>query len=188
MSRDEELLFQHYRDSRDPRDRERLVRRYLPLARHLARRYARGREPFDDLYQVACLGLLEAIDRYDLARGIAFSSYAVPTIAGELKRHFRDRSWGIHVPRSAHDLGMRIRAASDRLMAETPREPTVPELAAALGIGEESVEYGLEALAAYDVTSLEKPCGEADERKLVEMLGGDEDGYRLVEQRDVVDD
>jgi len=187
-SRDDERLFQRYRDSGDPHDRERLVRRYLPLARHLAKRYARGREPFDDLYQVACLGLLKAIDRYDACRGIGFSSYAVPTIAGELKRHYRDATWSVHVPHAAHDVGMRIRAASEGLTAGTARRPTVRELAAALEVGEESVKRGLEALAAYEVASLEQPCEECDGLTRGDLIGGDEDGFRLVELRDAVDD
>jgi RNA polymerase sigma-B factor len=187
-SRDDQLLFQRYRDSGDALDRERLMHRYLPLARHQASRYAHGREPFDDLYQVACLGLLKAIDRYDVARGTAFASYAIPTIAGEIKRHFRDRTWSVHVPHSAHDLAMRIRTASEGLMAATARQPAVGELAVALDIGEESVKRGLEALAAYEVTSLEQPCGEGDERTLGEALGGHDDAYRLVEQRDALDD
>ena len=91
-------------DQKDPVDRERLVERFVPLARSLALRYARAGEPFDDVFQVACIGLIKAIDRFDVSRGRAFSSFAVPTIVGEIKRHYRDRTWSVHVPRDLHDL------------------------------------------------------------------------------------
>ena len=100
---DTDALFCDYRQTRDPAVRETLVERFLPLARQLARRYQRGNEPFDDLLQVASLGLVKAVDRFDPERGVAFSSYAVPTILGELKRYFRDTGWAVHVPRGLQE-------------------------------------------------------------------------------------
>src|SRR3954463_950832 len=101
---EDRALFARYLDKRDPVDREMLVGRFLPLARQLARRYERPDEPFDDLFQVACLGLVKAIDRFDLSRDVAFSSYAVPTILGEVKRYFRDRTWAMRVPRDLQEM------------------------------------------------------------------------------------
>src|SRR3954469_544454 len=100
----EDRLFERYRATRDPKCRETLVRRYFPLARSFAARYACGREPFDDLFQVASVGLLKAVDRYDPTRGTAFMSYAVPTMFGELTRHYRDTTWSLRIPRTVHDL------------------------------------------------------------------------------------
>src|SRR6188472_1434324 len=107
-------LFARLRDERDPVDRAVLVERFLPLARRLARRYQGSGEPFDDLVQVACLGLVKAIDRFDPDRGIAFSSFALPTILGELRRHFRDRTWSVRVPRELQELALRV----DRMVTE----------------------------------------------------------------------
>jgi RNA polymerase sigma-B factor len=126
-------LFRRYRETGDQLARERLVRGHLPLARHLAGRYAHGLEPFDDLYQVACLGLVKAVDRYDPERGNCFSSYAVPTITGELKRHFRDKTWVVRVPHSVHDLALRVRSATDGLAPGLGHAGSVLALAEALG-------------------------------------------------------
>ena len=115
-------LFARYLDQRDPVDREMLVERFLPLARQLARRYQRPEEPFDDLFQVACLGLINAIDRFDPDRGLAFSSYAVPTILGEIKRYFRDRTWSVRVPRDLQELALKV----DRAVSELRRGPPPP--------------------------------------------------------------
>ena len=105
---EDRALFARYLDQRDPVDRDTLVERFLPLARQLARRYERPDVPFDDLFQVACLGLVNAIDRFDLEREIAFSSYAVPTILGEIKRYFRDRTWSVRVPRDLQELALKV--------------------------------------------------------------------------------
>jgi RNA polymerase sigma-B factor len=113
-------------DAGDPLDREMLVERHLPLARQLASRYRSSEEPFDDLFQVACLGLVKAIDRFDLERGIAFSSYAVPTILGELKRHFRDRTWAVRVPRDLQELALAVDHAVRRLTVTLHRQPNRP--------------------------------------------------------------
>src|SRR3954471_8731380 len=155
-------LFARYLDKRDPVDREMLVERFLPLARQLARRYQRPEEPFDDLFQVACLGLVKAIDRFDLEREVAFSSYAVPTILGEIKRYFRDRTWSVRVPRDLQDLALKVERAVTELSLDLHRQPTVEEIGAKVGADEEDVLEALEASGAYKATSLESPRGSED--------------------------
>src|SRR5438874_8621120 len=140
---DSEELFTRWQKSRDQRAREELVNRFLPLARNLARRYSGAREPFDDLMQVASLGLVKAIDRFDPERGTAFSSFAVPTILGELKRYFRDLGWAVHVPRGAQEQALKVEEAQQLLTARTGRPPSVPDLAEYLEL---SIEEVLDAL------------------------------------------
>src|SRR5947199_3747499 len=123
---DNEKLFVRWQQHGDQRAREELVERFLPLARNLARRYAGAREPFDDLLQVASLGLVKAIDRFDVNRGAAFSSFAVPTILGELKRYFRDLGWSVHVPRSAQEQALKVQEAHARPTPKTGRRLTAP--------------------------------------------------------------
>src|ERR1700684_661190 len=124
-----EDLFDLWQQAGDQRARDELVHRFLPLARKLARRYAGAREPFEDLLQVASLGLVKAVDRFDSERGPAFSSLAVPTILGELKRYFRDLGWSVHVPRGAQELALKVEEAQQQLTSRTGRPPRVPELA-----------------------------------------------------------
>jgi RNA polymerase sigma-B factor len=186
--REVQHLFQRYRRTGDPDAREMLVRRYTPLARHLAARYARGAEPLDDLFQVACLGLLKAIDRYDPDRGTAFTSFAVPTMLGELKRHFRDTTWLVRVPHSVHDLAMRVRTAKMDLTQLLGREPSAAELADVLGAAEDRLEAALDALAAYDVASLEAPRGAEGWSGLCHAIGREDDGLSRIEERAEVDD
>jgi RNA polymerase sigma-B factor len=133
---EDRALFARYLDQRDPVDRDMLVERFLPLARQLARRYQRPDEPFDDLFQVACLGLVNAIERFDLERDVAFSSYAVPTILGEIKRYFRDRTWSVRVPRDLQDLALKVERAVTALDFELHRRPTVDEIVARVGARE----------------------------------------------------
>src|SRR5688572_20999478 len=125
---DRRLLVRYHREG-DPAAREQLVERFLPLARQLARRYQRGGEQLDDLIQVASLGLLKAIDRFDPSRETAFSSFAVPTILGELKRHFRDKGWSVRVPRDLQELAVRLEPTSEALTRELGRVATPAELA-----------------------------------------------------------
>src|SRR6202161_4027299 len=136
---DTDELFARWQEHGDRRAREELVERFLPLARNLARRYAGAREPFDDLLQVASLGLVKAIDRFDIDRGAAFSSFAVPTILGELKRYFRDLGWSVHVPRGAQERALKVQEAQERLTTRTGRPPTVHELAEYLELAVEDV-------------------------------------------------
>src|SRR6476469_8497783 len=178
-------LFARYLDQRDPVDREMLVERFLPLARQLARRYQRPDEPFDDLFQVACLGLVNAIDRFDPSRDVAFSSYAVPTILGEIKRYFRDRTWSVRVPRDLQELALRVDRKVSELSTDLRRQPTVSEIAEAVGIEEEDVLEALEASGAYRATSLSTPRGNDDEagETLGDTVGTSEEGFGLAESR-----
>jgi len=165
-----------------------VVGRFLPLARQLAAGYARTNESFDDLFQVACLGLVNAVDRFDSTRGIAFSSYAMPTILGELKRYFRDKTWSVRVPRDLQELGLGVERAGERLTARLGRPPTVDEVADAVGAAREAVLEAREALSAYHAGSLEgSRSGRADDDPLLSVLGCDEDGYDRVEQRVLLD-
>jgi RNA polymerase sigma-B factor len=184
-STEDRALFERYLDRRDPVDREMLVERFLPLARQLARRYQRPEEPFDDLFQVACLGLVKAIDRFDLSRDVAFSSYAVPTILGEIKRYFRDRTWSVRVPRDLQELALRVDRKVSELATDLRRAPTVPEIAEAVGIQEEEVLEALEASGAYRATSLSTPRGNEDEagETLGDTVGTSEEGFGLAEDR-----
>ena len=182
-------LFARYLDKRDPVDREMLVERFLPLARQLARRYQRPEEPFDDLFQVACLGLVKAIDRFDLEREVAFSSYAVPTILGEIKRYFRDRTWSVRVPRDLQELALKVDRAVSELSLDLHRQPTVEEIGAKVGAEEEDVLEALEASGAYKATSLESPRGSEDESgdTLGDTLGTEEHGFALAEDRATIE-
>src|SRR4051794_19467172 len=146
-----------YHQQGDTAARDELVERFLPLARQLARRYQRGNEPLDDLIQVASIGLVKAVDRYDPERGTAFSSYAVPTILGELKRYFRDSGWAVHVPRGMQERVMTVNQAIAKLSRETGRSPTATEVAAEIGEEPETVLEAMEAGIAYDAVSLDTP-------------------------------
>ena len=186
---EDRALFARYLDERDPVDREMLVERFLPLARQLARRYQRPDEPFDDLFQVACLGLVNAIERFDLERDVAFSSYAVPTILGEIKRYFRDRTWSVRVPRDLQDLALKVERAVTALDLELHRKPTVDEIAAKVGAEEEAVLEALEASGAYKATSLQSPWG-ADEdsgETLGDSIGVEEHGFAAAEDRATIE-
>jgi RNA polymerase sigma-B factor len=182
---DDRALFERWTRHRDPADRELLAQRFLPLARQLARRYQRPEEPFDDLFQVASLGLVKAIDRFDVERDVAFSSYAVPTILGEIKRYFRDRTWSVRVPRDLQELALRVDRKLAQLSTDLRRQPTVTELAEAVGVEEEEVLEALEAAGAYRATSLSTPRGNEDEAgdTLADTVGIAEEGFGLAEDR-----
>jgi RNA polymerase sigma-B factor len=171
----------------DAHARELLTERYLPLARRLARRYQRSEEPLDDLEQVASLGLLKAIDRFDASRDVAFSSFAVPTILGEVKRHFRDRTWSVRVPRDLQELALRADRTAAELALDKHRAPTVSELAEALESTEEQVLEALRAAGAYHAGSLDAPRSGRDDaapgESLAESLGEDEHGFERAEER-----
>jgi RNA polymerase sigma-B factor len=167
--RDRLLRFHAHRGASD---REELVRRYLPLARHVAGRYGGGAEPMDDLEQVAALGLIKAIDRFDPTRGTSFSSYAVPTIAGELRRHFRDYTWSLRVPREVQEVAVRMNRVEPQLVAELGRAPTAAELAERLGCGVELALEAREAGVANRTASLDAPVSADDgAAPLAELLG-----------------
>src|SRR5213592_1574780 len=156
-TREDHRLLLRYHQHGDAAAREELVERFLPLARQLARRYQRTNEPLDDLMQVASVGLVKAVDRYDPDRGTAFSSYAVPTILGELKRYFRDSGWAVHVPRGMQERVMNVNNAISKLSRELGRSPTAHEIAAEIHEDIEPVLEAMEAAIAYDAVSLDTP-------------------------------
>src|SRR4051794_7032210 len=160
---DEERLFESYHRSGDPLAREELIRRCLPLARSLAGRYARAGESLEDLVQVANIGLIKAVDRFDPTRGIAFSSFAVPSILGELKRHFRDHGWGAPVARPPQERVLRVNTAAERLASELGRAAKPREVATDTDLEVEDVLEALEAGTAFDSMSLDAPMSRGDD-------------------------
>jgi RNA polymerase sigma-B factor len=165
------------------RVRERAIEAWLPLAQHLARRYHGRGEPLGDLVQVATVGLIKAVDRFEPERGLDFGAFAVPTVLGEIKRHFRDRTWMIRVPRRLQELRLDITAANNELMHKLDRSPTVADIAAHLEITEDEVIEGLEGARAYAATSLSTPTGEDGGAELADTLGAVDEGFELAELR-----
>ena len=181
-AREDARLFERYRRTGDPAARAELTERFLPLARSLARRYERGGESLDDLTQVASLGLLKAIDRFDPQRAVAFSSFAVPTIVGELKRYFRDFGWSVRVPRELQELALRVQRESDRVAAEQAHAPTAGQLAQRLGVDVERILEAREAVGAHRATSLDRPREDPeDEVRPVRELGVEDPGFAAAE-------
>ncbi|HEX6968682.1 MAG TPA: SigB/SigF/SigG family RNA polymerase sigma factor [Micromonosporaceae bacterium] len=163
--------------------REQVIEAWLPLANHLARRYSgRGESP-DDLAQTAAVGLIKAIDKFDPTRGMDFVRYAIPTIVGELKRHFRDRTWDVRVPRRLQELRLRIAEANGTLLQTLGRSPTVTDVATYLGVSEEDVIEGLEGALAYNTVSLSAPADGDDGTELGDMIGVDDAQYEQAELR-----
>ncbi|WP_133916622.1 RNA polymerase sigma factor SigF [Streptomyces sp. NBC_00582] len=164
--------------------RDELVRLWLPMAERIAVRFRGRGETLEDLYQVAALGLVKAVDHYDPGRGRAFEAYAVPTITGEIKRHFRDHMWTLHVPRRVQDLRNRVRHATKDLAQTTPgRAPTVPEIAAYAQLTEDEVLTGMEALECFSALSLEAEMPGTDGYALTDALGEPDPGYDTVVDR-----
>jgi RNA polymerase sigma-B factor len=182
-----QLLIRYHRDG-DIAAREELAERFLPLARDLALRYTYTDEPFDDLLQVASLGLIKAIDRFEPGRGTKFTSYAAPTILGELKRHFRDKGWALHMPRDLQERTLAVSRATEALSKELGRSPKVREVAAELGCSIEDVLEAQEAAASYETTSLNAPTAHDDDdaAALVDLIGDEDSAYELVESRDAI--
>ena len=174
-------LLRRWHDQADDSAREELVTRMLPLARSLARRYANKGEPLDDLEQVASVGLLKAIDRFDLDREVKFATFAVPTIAGEIKRHFRDRGWMLRVPRDVQELNARLTRTREALTRDLGRSPTVDELAAGAQASVDQVVEALSAGEAYRMMSLDEPL--ADGVGVLEAIGEHDEGFERTEQR-----
>jgi len=186
-ARADALLFARLADG-DPRAREALIERFLPLARSIARRYEASAEPLEDLVQVASFALVKAIDRFDPAHGYAFSSFAVPTIVGELKRHFRDRSWTVRPPRDLQELTLKIERTTRVLWQQHSRAPTVGELAAQIGCSDEQILEALQARAGRSRLSLEAPAGgDDDQPTLADRLGSPDDGFDRAETRAMLD-
>ena len=178
------------RTAGDRAARARLVERHLPLARRLARRYVRTSEPLEDLEQVACVGLVHAVDRFDPARGIAFSSFAVPTILGELRRHFRDRTWAVRVPRDVRDAAHAVDRATAELVVVLGRTPSAAEVGAATGLGVEQVLEAREAVMVYRCDSLDRPLHPGDEdggASVGDRIGAPDDRLNHVEDRILLD-
>ena len=185
---DERSLFQRYADLRDPDAQEQLVERYLPLARSLAKRYWRAEEPFEDLLQVASIGLLKAIDRFDLERGLAFSSFAVPTILGELRRHFRDRCWTVRPPRDLQERALEVERTIEAMSSRFGRTPSVRELGRALELQDEQVLEAMQALRAARGVSLDAPRagGDGEVDTVADTIGTIDDGLQEAENRAVL--
>jgi RNA polymerase sigma-B factor len=173
-------------DPRKQRARDSLVEQHLPLVEHLARRFRNRGEPYDDLVQVATIGLIKSVDRFDLERGVEFSTYATPTIVGEIKRHFRDKGWAVRVPRRLQELRLSLASATSELSQKQGRAPTVAELAAHMKISDEEVLEGLESANAYSTLSLDAgDSGSGDEPMPVsETLGVEDEGLEGVEYRE----
>src|SRR6266540_3062630 len=169
------------------RVRDRLIEMYLPLAEYLARRFRNRGEPLDDLVQVANLGLIKSVDGYDLSRGAAFTSYAIPMIVGELKRHFRDKGWDVRVPRRLQELRLEITKATSDLSQQLGRSPTVSDIASHLGVTDEDVIEGLDSGHAYRALSLHAPvAGEEATTELADLLGDVDPDMQGVEDREAL--
>ncbi|MCO8277633.1 SigB/SigF/SigG family RNA polymerase sigma factor [Actinoplanes sp. TRM 88003] len=166
-----------------PAVRDRAIEAWMPLARHLANRYTGRGEPSDDLFQVALVGLIKSVDRFDADRGVEFAGFAIPTIVGELKRHFRDRTWSIRVPRRLQELRLAITGANTALSHTLGRSPTVADIAGHLQISEEEVLEGLEGARAYNAASLSTPVSADGNTELGETLGGEDQEYEIAENR-----
>jgi len=177
---EERRLFARLRANAGPEQREAVFRRFLPLARSLAARYRRSGEPLEDLEQVASIGLLNAIDRFDMSREVQFPTYAAVTIVGELKRHFRDKGWSVRVPRRLQEVGLRVNRVLGELWQELGRSPTVAEIAKKLELPEEQILEAMEAMQAYSTTSLDAPIGE-DGLTHGDMLPQEDDSLELLE-------
>ena len=181
-------LLRRYHERGDLEARERLIEQYLPLVRSLARRYSYRGEQLEDLVQVGCIGLIKAIDRFDVDRGVELTTYATPNIIGEIKRHFRDQGWSIRVPRGLQELNVRLSHLIEDLTVQLERSPTIPELAKAAGVEEEEVLEALESGQAYATLSLSAPASGDDNSDLdpLESLGQIEHEYEVSEDRAVL--
>jgi RNA polymerase sigma-B factor len=174
-------------DDRRAQLRDELVHLHLPLVEHFARRFVNRGEPLDDLLQVGTIGLIKAIDRFDSDRGVEFSTYATPTILGEIKRHFRDRGWAIRVPRRLQELRISLSTATADLTQELGRSPTISELALRVGVTDEEVIEGLESANAYSTLSLDAPdAGEDSELTMIDAIGSDDEALEHVENRETI--
>jgi RNA polymerase sigma-B factor len=179
-------LLRRYHVGGDASARDELAEEMLPLARALAGRYAGRGEPIDDLVQVACIGIMKAIDGFDLSRDVRFSSYATPTVLGEIKRYFRDKTWAMRVPRGMQELQLQIARARDKLTHELGRSPNVEELAAAVGAPFEEVLQTIQSQDARRTRSLDEPIGE--DMTLADSVGGNDPEIGRAEIRVLLND
>src|SRR5579885_3188570 len=185
MAENDKVLLRRYHEHGDLQAREQLIEQYMSLVRSLARRYSYRGEQLDDLIQI---GLIKAIDRFDLSRGVELTTYATPNIIGEIKRHFRDRGWSVRVPRGLQELNVQLSKLIEQLTVQLSRTPTIPELAKAAGVEEEEVLEALESGRAYSSLSLSQGAGSEDGEEIdpLELLGDVEHQYEVSEDRAVL--
>jgi RNA polymerase sigma-B factor len=188
MAENDKVLLRRYHEEGDLQAREQLIEQYMSLVRSLARRYSYRGEQLDDLVQIGAIGLIKAIDRFDLSRGVELTTYATPNIIGEIKRHFRDRGWSVRVPRGLQELNVQLSKLIEQLTVQLSRSPTIPELAKAAGVEEEDVLEALESGRAYSSLSLSQGTGTEDGEEIdpLEMLGEVEHQYEVSEDRAVL--
>ncbi|HET9323106.1 MAG TPA: SigB/SigF/SigG family RNA polymerase sigma factor [Gaiellaceae bacterium] len=189
MAVDDKVLLRRYHRDGDLAAREELIERYMSLVRSLARRYAYRGEQLDDLVQIGAIGLIKAIDRFDVDRGVELTTYATPNIIGEIKRHFRDKGWSVRVPRGLQELNVQVSKLIEQLTVQLGRSPTIPELAKAAGVEEEQVLEALESGRAYSSVSLSTGGGGSEEDgdfDPLESLGTIEHEYEVSEDRAVL--
>jgi RNA polymerase sigma-B factor len=185
---DDRTLLRRYHEQGDLAAREQLIEQYMSLVRSLARRYSYRGEQLDDLIQIGAIGLIKAIDRFDVERGVELTTYATPNIIGEIKRHFRDKGWSVRVPRGLQELNVQLSKLIEELTVELGRSPTIPELAKASDADEEAVVEALESGRAYSSVSLSTGGGQDEEGDLdpLESLGAEEPQYEVSEDRAVL--
>ena len=185
---DDKILLRRYHEQGDLQAREQLIEQYMSLVRSLARRYSYRGEQLEDLVQIGAIGLIKAIDRFDLDRGVELTTYATPNIIGEIKRHFRDKGWSVRVPRGLQELNVQLSRLMEQLTVQLGRSPTIPELAKAAGVEEEQVLEALESGRAYTSLSLSVGGGGGDDDDLdpLESLGTEEHQYEVSEDRAIL--
>ena len=186
---DDKILLRKYHEDGDLAAREKLIEQYMSLVRSLARRYAYRGEQLEDLVQIGAIGLIKAIDRFDLERGVELTTYATPNIIGEIKRHFRDKGWAVRVPRGLQELNVQLSRLMEQLTVQLGRSPTIPELAKASGSTEEDVLEALESGRAYSSLSLSSGGGGGDgdeDLDPLESIGTEEHQYEVSEDRAVL--
>jgi RNA polymerase sigma-B factor len=184
---DDKILLRKYHEEGDLHAREKLIEQYMSLVRSLARRYSYRGEQLEDLVQIGAIGLIKAIDRFDLERGVELTTYATPNIIGEIKRHFRDKGWAVRVPRGLQELNVQLSRLMEQLTVQLSRSPTIPELAKASGSTEEEVLEALESGRAYSSLSLSTGGGDGeDDLDPLESIGSEEQQYEVSENRAVL--
>jgi RNA polymerase sigma-B factor len=190
MQQSDKVLLRRYHEQGDLAAREQLIEQYMSLVRSLARRYSYRGEQLEDLVQIGAIGLIKAIDRFDVNRGVELTTYATPNIIGEIKRHFRDRGWSVRVPRGLQELNIQLSRLIEELTVQNGRSPTIPELAKAASVTDEEVLEALESGRAYTSLSLSAGSGGGDddgELDPLESLGTEEHQYEVSEDRAVLE-
>jgi RNA polymerase sigma-B factor len=190
MQQSDKALLRRYHEQGDLAAREQLIEQYMSLVRSLARRYSYRGEQLEDLVQIGAIGLIKAIDRFDVNRGVELTTYATPNIIGEIKRHFRDRGWAVRVPRGLQELNIQLSRVIEELTVQNGRSPTIPELAKAASVTDEEVLEALESGRAYSSLSLSAGSGGNDddgELDPLESLGAEEHQYEVSEDRAVLE-